>query len=101
MTNKQKQAITVLNGLLNNGKMNENEYFLLLDFVVEQPAQQVWNPAPWTITNTKPLDPYYEPYGKFGPVTCSAATTESKCETPLDDAATRTKRLIMENKSPI
>lgn len=52
MTDKQKQAIL----LLNNLKLNDEEYFLLLEFIVEQPTQ-VWSP---TWTPPQPLEPFYK-----------------------------------------
>lgn len=52
MTDKQKQAIL----LLNNLKLNDEEYFLLLEFIVEQPTQ-VWSP---TWTQPQPIEPFYK-----------------------------------------
>ena len=70
MTEKQKKAISVLNKIMqkdivvdNERLLNEEEYFLLLDFVVEAPTMTY---IPWT-TVPQPLDPVY---GKFGKVTC-------------------------------
>ena len=48
MTDKQKRAIILLNGLWNDNSVNEEEYFLLMDFVVGTPTitigeQEHWN----------------------------------------------------------
>lgn len=109
MTEKQKQAILVLNGL--TGYLSHEEYFTLLEFVVEQP-QQVCNPSPWTIT------PYIPDFGK---VTCEDGKTEFSSLTDnankhegeynpndclMGDSKPKKElsygdKLIMENKSPI
>ena len=79
MTEKQKQAIKILNQLRWDNVINENDYFLLLEFIVGQHAESTsthpWStdPAlyPWTRKLTEehqPLDPVY---GYFGKVTCN------------------------------
>lgn len=79
MTEKQKQAIKILNQLRWDNVINENDYFLLLEFIVGQHAESTsihpWetDPAlyPWTrrlIEDPQPLDPVY---GYFGKVTCN------------------------------
>ena len=80
MTDKQKQAIRILNSLWNaNGrlmKLNENGYFLLMDFVVgthdQCPKVEV---EPW-VTEPALLTNNYEPYGRFGGATCDAINSE-------------------------
>ena len=60
MTDKQKQAIKILNQLRWDNVINENNYFLLLEFVVEQRVESI-TPAlyPWTklTESPQPLDP--------------------------------------------
>ena len=50
MTDKQKQAILVLNEALQNKHLDEEEYMILLEFVV-QPKQYV----PYPIEMSNPL----------------------------------------------
>lgn len=76
MTEKQKQAIRVLNNIRAVSKvLSEKDYFLLLDFIIGQPPnipfqrEEPFKPMEvWYDTNKN-----YEPDGIFGPVT---ATTE-------------------------
>lgn len=67
MTDKQIQAVKLLNKLRNeNGDviiLSEDEYFLLMDFVVNEPQLTY---IPFTPT-PQPIDPIY---GNFGKVTC-------------------------------
>lgn len=53
MTDKQKQAVTILNRLHEEKIIKYDEYFLLLDFIT---LSQNHN------------EPYLDPFGKFGPV---------------------------------
>lgn len=65
MTEKQKQAISLLNKLKDD--MSEEEYFLLLDFVVgrDNPVYVPSYPTyPYITWDTKPI-----------PVTCHESTT--------------------------
>jgi|GEM_PF-5838814 hypothetical protein len=67
MTDKQKQAIRILNNLnerCGDDVFNEEDYFLLMDFVVNEPQLTY---IPFTQTPPQPIDPIY---GKFGEVTC-------------------------------
>lgn len=58
MTDKQKQAIKILNSLWNGG-LKEEDYFLLMDFVIDTHDQSP-QVAPWTwITGS--IDKNYEP----------------------------------------
>ena len=76
MTDKQKQAVKLLNKLWNaNGEimtLSEDEYFLLMDFVVNAPQIEY---IPFTQTPPQPLDPIY---GKFGEVTCGQNEEEQR-----------------------
>lgn len=72
MTEKRRKAINVLNGLREH--LNEDDYFLLLDFIVEYNERTYpFNPCP---TNPCPLDPFYRndrpdgPYILPGHITC-------------------------------
>lgn len=47
MTERQKRAIILLNGLWNDNSVNEEEYFLLMEFVVGTPT--IMPPQPWNI----------------------------------------------------
>ena len=74
MIEKQKQAIKILNQLRCNDVINENDYFLLLEFIVEQHSESTT--YPWTRRLTEdpqPLDPIY---GKFG-ITCSQSNIKT------------------------
>ena len=91
MTDKQKQAIRVLNNIRAVSKaLSENDYFLLLEFVVGEPSVTYIPNNTWNIP--KMDEPMTVMYG------CSA-------ETLTDNANKRGlsygEQLIMENKSPI
>lgn len=83
MTEKQKQAIKILNQLRWDNVINENDYFLLLEFIVgdrtEFTATDPWTTIyPWTrrlTEESQPLDPVYGYYGK---VTCNQSTEDKK-----------------------
>lgn len=85
MTEKQKQAIRVLNKLLWNDSIKEDDYFLLLEFIVGQHVESTkthpWetDPAlyPWTRRLTEDPQPIDPVYGKFGKVTCNQNNTET------------------------
>lgn len=54
MTDKQKEAIELINDLRNKAHISKDEYFLLLDFILEQPQQQIqyipyypWSQPSW------------------------------------------------------
>lgn len=70
MTEKQKQAIKTINLLRWDNVITEDDYFLLLEFIIGQAVCPTIDttPYPWTrlTENPQPLDPIY---GKFGP-TC-------------------------------
>lgn len=79
MTDKQKQAIRILNSMHERKFADDEEYFLLLDFIVGQPQVTY---IPWTtepkpiiyetddnfVHKSTPFDPQrnYEPDGIFG-----------------------------------
>lgn len=68
MTEKQKQAIRILNNLnerCGDNVFNEEDYFILLEFVVGEPQLTY---IPFTQTPPQPIDPIY---GNFGKVTCT------------------------------
>lgn len=58
MTEKQKKAIKVLNDLKLKSLINDNEYFMFLDFVVEQ--QQITYIPYYQEKATIPLSPTYK-----------------------------------------
>ena len=67
MTEKQKQAILILNRLHQQFRVsifNDEDYFLLMDFIVDNEPRM---PLPFTQAEPQFLDPVY---GKFGP-TCN------------------------------
>ena len=59
MTDEQKQAMKVLNRVCE--KMTDDEYFMLMDFIVREPVTKIeYVPQPtipWT--TPQPLQPYY------------------------------------------
>lgn len=63
LTDKHKEAIKVLTDLFVNNFINEDDYFLLLEFIVDGDEPQITYVP---VTPPQPLDPIY---GKFGP-TC-------------------------------
>ena len=68
MTEQQKKAILILNRLHEQfgvSIFNDEDYFLLMDFVVGNNEPRISN-IPFTLTDPQPIDPVY---GKFGP-TC-------------------------------
>ena len=71
LTEKQKQAIRVLMDLFVADHINEEKYFLLMEFIVGSAEPQI-SYIPFTI-DPQPLDPVY---GKFGEVTCNQKTEE-------------------------
>lgn len=75
MTEKQKQAILILNRLHQQFRLsifNDEDYFLLMDFIVGNEPRIT---LPFTQTDPQPLDPVY---GKFGPVTCNQKGEEQQ-----------------------
>ena len=76
MTERQKQAIALINELRYDKKViTIEEYFLLLEFIVGSNEPQI-SYIPFTQTEPQPFDPVY---GKFGKVTCD----QSKVGTTL------------------
>ena len=59
MTDEQKRAMTVLNRV--REKMTEDEYFMLMEFIVKEPVTKIeYVPQP-TIPWTNPdIRPYYQ-----------------------------------------
>ena len=59
MTDEQKQAMKVLNRV--REKMTDDEYFMLMEFIVREPVTKIeYVPQPtipWT--TPQPLQPYY------------------------------------------
>lgn len=74
MTEKQKQAIAILNKLLWNTAIKEDDYFLLLEFVVVGDNKPQITCLPFTPTDPQPLDHIY---GKFGKVSCDQYDVET------------------------
>lgn len=72
MTDKQKQAIMALMDLFVANHINEEKYFLLMEFIVGDKEPQI-SYIPFTQTDPQPIDPVY---GKFGPVTCNQKVDE-------------------------
>ena len=80
MTEKQKKAVKVLNTLRINRPaqmLNDEDYFLLLDFVVEQPQPQVqyipyypWSTQQIYADGKEPMPPFE--------VTCSDSQIDNK-----------------------
>lgn len=57
MDENRKEAIKTLNRLWTDGTINENEYFTLLGFVVEEKTQVTYTPPQ---PQTVPVFPRYE-----------------------------------------
>ena len=83
MTEKQKQAIVLLNNLQRNNSIKDDDYFLLLEFVIEQHNEPT-TIYPWTrLTEVhQPLDPVY---GYFGKVTCNKNSIETALTNEKDN----------------
>ena len=74
MTEQQKKAILILNRLHEQFRVsifNDEDYFLLMEFIVGSEPQISY--IPFTLTDPKPIDPVY---GKFGEVTCNQKVEE-------------------------
>lgn len=74
LTDNQKKAIMVLMDLYTSDHINEEKYFLLMEFVVGDKEPQI-SYIPFTLTDPQPIDPIY---GKFGPVTCNQKVEEQQ-----------------------
>lgn len=60
MTDKQKEAILLLNSIKAKSGMTDEEYFTLMDFIIEAKMEIQYVPQPtfpWTAP--QPLQPYY------------------------------------------
>ena len=83
MTEKQKQAIKILNQLRWDNVINENDYFLLLEFIIEQHSTTTYpwttDPAlyPWTRRLTEDYQPFDPIYERNGRVTCDQRNIET------------------------
>lgn len=73
MTDKQKQAISILNNLQRNNSIKEDDYFLLLEFIVEDNKPQITY-IPFTPIDPQSIDPVY---GEFGKVNCDQYNVET------------------------
>ena len=60
MNEKQKQAITILNILRDKNQINIDEYFLLLEFVVQSPQLTQYIPYYLPATPPTTIDPIYD-----------------------------------------
>lgn len=67
MTEQQRKAIEILNGIKNEQKLDgeqvisEDDYFFLLSFIIDKP-QEITVPAPYPVIQpwpSQPLTPYY------------------------------------------
>jgi len=87
MTDKQKQAVELLNRLHGQGPkagelLTDEEYYFLLDFIIgEQPQQQITY-VPYTPDLTphwpcQPLQPYYQNPADIFRVTCGGEFTQT------------------------
>ena len=78
MTDKQKQAVELLNRLHGQGPkadelITDEEYYFLLDFIIgEQPQQQITY-VPYTPDITPLLHPYYQNPADIFRVTCDGS----------------------------
>ncbi len=72
MTDKQRKAIEILNGIKSEQKLNgeqlisDDDYFFLLSFIIDKPQEITIAPYP-VIQPLQPLTPYY---GQPWEVTC-------------------------------
>lgn len=58
MNELQKQAITILNNLKSDNKINNEDYFVLLDFIVNNQTTKI-EYVPYNPTITYPYYPTY------------------------------------------
>ena len=82
MTEKQKQAIKVLNNLMATGVINDEDFFVLLEFVVDKRESITvipWHEPYWT----SPDVPWWVKQG-FGETICD--TSKNPPKSTLSDA---------------
>ena len=85
MTEKQKQAIKVLNNLMATGVINDEDFFVLMEFVVDKRESITvipWHEPYWT----SPDVPWWVKDG-FGETICDTAKNPPK--STLSDATAR------------
>jgi len=69
MTDKQKQAMSILYRLAQEKCITEEEHIILSEVITEQQQPNVWRETTFPQT----LGPYYDYNGIFGPVTCTTS----------------------------
>lgn len=75
MTEQQKRAILILNRLHQQFRVsifNDEDYFLLIDFIVGNKEPQI------TYIPSNPIPDFYPLFGKFGEVTCNQKAEEQQ-----------------------
>ena len=75
MTEQQRKAIEILNGIKNEQKLDgeqvisDDDYFFLLSFIIDKP-QEITVPTPYPINQPWPAQPLTPYYGQRWEVTC-------------------------------
>jgi hypothetical protein len=83
MTEQQRKAIEILNGLREPMVLSEeraisdDDYFFLLSFIVDKP-QEITVPTPYPVIQPLPYQPLTPFYGQRWEVTCSALNGEEQ-----------------------
>ena len=83
MTDQQKEAIKILNRV--KGSMTNEEYFMLLEFIVEKQTEIHYVPQPTIPGITPDIRPYYGDNGDMTPpyhVTCGRENISTDSITP-------------------
>lgn len=83
MTDQQKEAIKILNRV--KGSMTNEEFFLLLEFIVEKQTEIHYVPQPTIPGITPDIRPYYGDNGDIKPpyhVTCGRENISTDSITP-------------------
>jgi len=70
LTDKQKKAIMVLMDLFTSDHINEEKYFLLMEFIIGGNEPQI------SYIPSNPIPDFYPVFGKFGEVTCNQKVEE-------------------------
>ena len=75
MTEQQRKAIEILNGIKSEQKLDgeqvisDDDYFFLLSFIIDKP-QEISVPTPYPVIQPWPAQPLTPYYGQRWEVTC-------------------------------
>ena len=81
MTEQQRKAIEILNGIKNEQKLDgeqiisDDDYFFLLSFIIDKP-QEIRIPTPYPVIQSWPSQPLTPYYGQRWEVTCKMQDSE-------------------------